>query len=115
MKRCVNEKSAKGKSFPLGKIVLTATISVVALMNTCYAQDAVQGIKNATEEVKRYYGVGIYLMYAFGAVAGIVGAVKTFNQWNSGDPHTTKTASAWFGSCLFLVVVATVLKTVFGI
>jgi len=115
MKRCVNGKGGKVKSFPLGKIVLAATVSVVALMNTCYAQDAVQGIKDATTAVKSYYAVGVYLMYAIGAVAGIVGAVKTFNQWNSGDPHTTKTASAWFGSCLFLVIVATLLKTVFGI
>jgi len=115
MKRCVNGKSVKGYSFPLNKIVLAATVSVVGLVNTCYSQDAVQGIKDATTAVKSYYAVGIYLMYGIGGLAGIVGAVKTFNQWNSGDPHTTKTASAWFGSCLFLVVVATILKTVFGL
>jgi hypothetical protein len=110
MKRCVN-----GKSFPFNKIVLVTAVSILSLTVTCYSQDGVQGIKDATKQVKDYFAVGVYLMYAIGAVAGIVGAVKTFNQWNSGEPHATKTASAWFGSCLFLVVVATVLKTVFGL
>lgn len=116
MKRCANG-GVKVKSFPLTKLVFVTTVSVAVIITTAYGQEPnpVQGIKEATGKVKDYFAVGIYLMYAIGALAGIVGAVKTFNQWNSADPNTTKTASAWFGSCLFLVVVATVLKTVFGL
>jgi hypothetical protein len=32
-----------------------------------------------------------------------------------GDPDTSRVAAAWFGSCIFLVVVATVLKSFFGV
>ena len=71
--------------------------------------------QQATELVKGYFGTGTTLLYAIGAVVGLVGAVKVYNKWNSGDGDTNKVAAAWFGSCIFLVVVATVLKSFFGV
>lgn len=73
------------------------------------------GITEATNKVKSYFSDGTKLMYAIGAIVGLIGAVKVYNKWNSGDPDTNKTAAAWFGSCIFLVVVATVLKSFFGV
>ena len=32
---------------------------------------------------------------------------------SSGDPDTSKTASSWFGACIFLIVAATVLRSFF--
>lgn len=73
------------------------------------------GIQAAADEVSGYFDTGCTLMYAIGAVMGIIGAVKVFNKWNAGEPDTSKVASAWFGSCIFLVIVATVLKSFFGV
>lgn len=72
------------------------------------------GINAATDQVRAFFGSGVNLMYAIGAIVGLVGAVKVFNKWNSGDPDTGKVAAAWFGSCVFLVVVALVLQSFFG-
>lgn len=72
-----------------------------------------QGITKATTEIKTYFGVGIDLMYAIGGIVGLVGAIKVYNKWSAGEPDTSKVASAWFGACIFLVVVATVLKAFF--
>ncbi|MFX8957471.1 DUF4134 family protein, partial [Acinetobacter baumannii] len=36
-------------------------------------------------------------------------------KWNSGDHDTGKVAAAWFGSCVFLVIVATVIRSFFGV
>jgi hypothetical protein len=80
-----------------------------------FSQDGNAGIAEATNKVKSYFDTGCDLMYAIGAVVGIIGAVKVFNKWNAGEPDTNKVAAAWFGSCIFLVVVATVLKSFFGI
>jgi hypothetical protein len=80
-----------------------------------FGQDGNAGIAEATNKVKSYFDTGCDLMYAIGAVVGIIGAVKVFNKWNAGEPDTNKVAAAWFGSCIFLVVVATVLKSFFGI
>lgn len=80
-----------------------------------FAQDGNSGIQEATNKVKGYFDSGCDLMYAIGAVVGVIGAIKVFNKWNAGEPDTNKVAASWFGSCIFLVVVATVLKSFFGI
>ena len=58
--------------------------------------------------VKSYFEPAVRLIYAIGAVVGLVGAIKTYNKFSSGDPDT-----GWFGSCVFLIVAATVLKSFF--
>ncbi|WP_240315299.1 DUF4134 domain-containing protein [Mucilaginibacter pineti] len=79
------------------------------------AQDGNAGIEKANSMVRDYFGKGTELMYAVGALLGLIGAVKVYQKWNSGDPDTSKVAAAWFGSCIFLVVVATVIKSFFGV
>lgn len=79
------------------------------------AQDGNAGISEATNQVKGYFGTGTQLMYAIGAIVGLVGAIKVYKKWNDGENDTGKVASSWFGSCIFLVVVATVLKSFFGV
>jgi len=53
--------------------------------------------------------------YAIGAIVGLVGAVKVYTKWSNGEPDTAKVASSWFGACIFLVVVATILKGFFNV
>jgi hypothetical protein len=79
------------------------------------AQDGTAGINEANSKVRGYFDAGTNLMYAIGAIVGLVGAVKVYNKWNAGDHDTGKVAAAWFGSCVFLVVVATVIKSFFGL
>ncbi|HTK21059.1 MAG TPA: DUF4134 domain-containing protein [Mucilaginibacter sp.] len=100
------------------RIALTKTLMFMCAMltiNYCFGQDGNSGINSATTQVKSYFDSGCNLMYAIGAVVGIIGAIKVFNKWNAGEPDTNKVAAAWFGSCVFLVVVATVLKSFFGL
>ena len=80
-----------------------------------FAQDGLSGINEANQQVRSYFDAGCDLMYAVGAVLGLIGAVKVYQKWNAGDPDTSKVAASWFGSCIFLVVVATVIQSFFGI
>lgn len=100
----------KGKAF-----ALALTVYSFAMLLPAYAQDGNAGINEATTQVRSYFDTGTQLMYAIGAVLGLVGAVKVFQKWNGGDPDTGKVAAAWFGSCVFLVIVATVLRSFFGL
>ena len=77
--------------------------------------DGNAGIAEATALIKSYFNTGINLMYAIGAVVGLIGAIKVYNKWSSSDPDTSKIAASWFGACIFLVVVATVLKSFFKV
>lgn len=92
-----------------------AAFSLLFIALAASAQDGSAGIQQATTMVKGYFDAGCNLMYAIGAVLGIVGAIKVFRKWNEGEPDTNKVAAAWFGSCIFLVVVATVIKSFFGL
>lgn len=93
-----------------------AGLTILALAVTiCYGQDGNAGITEATNKVKSYFSTGANLMYAIGAITGLIGAIKVYNKWSAGEPDTAKVASSWFGACIFLVVVATVLKSFFGV
>jgi hypothetical protein len=95
------------------KIKILAAMLIVSL--AANAQDGNAGILDANQKVRSYFASGTQLMYAVGAIVGLIGAVKVFNKWNAGDHDTGKVAAAWFGSCVFLVVVTTVIRAFFGI
>lgn len=96
----------------LCKLIFIACLQV---HETALAQDGLAGINEANEKVRSYFDSGTKLMYAVGAILGLIGAVKVFQKWNNGDPDTGKVAAAWFGSCVFLVLVATVIKSFFNV
>lgn len=96
------------------KRVLAAVLMLLISL-PLLAQDGNSGITAATTQVNSYFSTGTRLMYAIGAIVGLVGAIKVFKKWNDGEHDTGKVASSWFGSCIFLVVVATVLKSFFGV
>ena len=97
----------------LKKIIVL--IALFGIRISLFAQDGNAGINEANQKVRSYFASGTNLMYAIGAVVGLIGAVKVYQKWNSGDHDTGKIAAAWFGSCVFLVVVATVIKSFFGV
>jgi len=108
-------KNGKCRVHHAAKMV-TSTLSIVLLsFQAATAQDGNAGINQATTQVKSYFDTGTNLMYAIGAIVGLVGAIKVFKKWNDGEHDTGKVASSWFGSCIFLVIVATVLKSFFGV
>jgi hypothetical protein len=90
------------------------TVLVILLQMAAIAQDGNAGINQANTQVRSYFESGTNLMYAIGAILGLIGAVKVYSKWNSGDQDTSKVAASWFGSCIFLVVVATIIKSFFG-
>ncbi|MET3115378.1 hypothetical protein AAKU52_003127 [Pedobacter sp. CG_S7] len=112
-----NQFNSPRKQYIAKSLLLAFTLCIYNLLSSLslFAQDGNAGIQEATNKVKGYFDTGTDLMYAIGAVVGIIGAIKVFNKWNAGEPDTNKVAAAWFGSCIFLVVVATVLKSFFGI
>ncbi|AZB30303.1 DUF4134 domain-containing protein [Chryseobacterium balustinum] len=91
-------------------------ISALALLMTIplSAQgNGTAGINEATQMVTSYFEPATQLIYAIGAVVGLIGGVKVYNKFSSGDPDTSKTAASWFGACIFLIVAATILRSFF--
>jgi hypothetical protein len=96
-------------------LILGLIVSLMLIEFTVMAQDGNAGINEANTKVRSYFQSGTNLMYAVGAILGLIGAVKVYQKWNAGDQDTGKVAAAWFGSCVFLVVVVTVIRAFFGV
>jgi Domain of unknown function (DUF4134) len=99
----------------LTKLFLLTICMILFCSVISYAQDGNAGINEANTKVRSYFASGVNLMYAVGAIVGLIGAIKVYQKWNSGDHDTGKVAAAWFGSCVFLVVVATVIRSFFAV
>lgn len=108
----MKKRKGERRALLIAAIVLT---TLLGLVTTIYAQDGNAGITEATTKVKKYFETATHLLYAIGAIVGLVGAIKVYNKWSGGEPDTAKVASSWFGACIFLVLVATVLKSFFNV
>jgi hypothetical protein len=90
---------------------------VIALFLSLWAraQDGDAGINQANTMIRDYFNTGVSLLYAVGGVLGLIGAVKVYRSMSEGERDTARIAASWFGSCIFLVVVATLLRSFFGL
>jgi len=100
--------------FYVKKKILLSAAFIVAAVSSAFAQgNGIGGITEATNMVTSYFDPGTKLIYAIGAVVGLIGGIKVYNKFSSGDPDTSKTAASWFGACIFLIVAATILRSFF--
>jgi len=104
-----------GKLLQTSALKTAMSIAAVLITLNANAQDGAAGIEAANSQVRSYFDAGTNLMYGVGALLGLIGAVKVYQKWNQGDQDTSKVAAAWFGSCIFLVVVALIIRSFFGI
>jgi len=96
----------KKKAFAL--LLLTLTGSSI------FAQGSA-GIDQATSELTTYIDpIGSFIL-VIGAIVGLVGGVRVYMKWNSGDSDVNKSVMSWFGSCIFLVLVGSVIRAFFGV
>lgn len=96
------------------KSLFSAAILLAALAFPAFSQgNGMAGIDQATNLVTSYFDPITKLIYAIGAVCGLIGGIKVYNKFSSGDQDTAKVAASWFGACIFLIVAATILRSFF--
>lgn len=93
---------------------LTAVLSL-CIYDIAEAQSGVTGINTATTELKTYVDPASNIALVIGGIVGIVGAIRVYSKWNSGDQDINKELMGWGGSCVFLVVSALIIKAFFGL
>ena len=94
------------------QLFLSAALLLAA--SSTFAQgNGLSGITEATSMMTLYLDPATKLVYAVGAVVGLIGGVKVYGKFSSGDPDTSKVAASWFGACIFLIVAATILRSFF--
>lgn len=101
------------RQFMIKRKILFALMIAATVTNSFAAGNGMAGINEATSMVSSYFDPGTKLVYAIGAVVGLIGGIKVYSKFSSGDPDTSKTAASWFGACIFLIVAATILRSFF--
>src|SRR5690606_14750641 len=71
-----------------GPALLTMALLLSTLAAHGQTGDGQAGIQQATNMISGYFDTGTSLMYAIGAIVGLVGAVKVYQKWNAGEPDT---------------------------
>ena len=77
------------------KKVLFAAAFMLATVGAYAQGNGIAGITEATNMVTSYFDPGTKLIYAVGAVVGLIGGVKVYSKFSSGDPYTSKTAAVY--------------------
>jgi hypothetical protein len=89
-------------------------VLIASSVRLVFAQGAI-GIDAASSELVTYVDPVANMILILGAIVGLIGGVRVYIKWNSGDQDVQKAIMGWFGSCLFLIVVGIVIKAFFGI
>ncbi|MGN8056077.1 DUF4134 domain-containing protein [Pedobacter sp. 22163] len=97
------------------KLLSLAALLFAAQSLSAQAGGGTTGINAATSSLTAYVDPVSTLTLAIGAVVGIIGGVRVYIKWNSGDQDINKEIMGWGGSCLFLVLVSVVIKAFFGV
>ena len=65
-----------------------AAMTLLVSMGAFAQGNGIGGITEATNMVTSYFDPGTKLIYAIGAVIGLIGGVKVYSKFSSGDPDT---------------------------
>ena len=95
--------------------ILTSTGLLYRFPLRAQTADGNNGLSQANTMVRSYYDTATQLMYAIGAIMGLIGAIRVFSAMNKSERLAGNEIAIWFGACIFLVVVATVIKSFFGL
>ncbi|MBB4046353.1 hypothetical protein GGR06_004187 [Bacteroides reticulotermitis] len=63
------------------KILLSAALLMAAVSSALAQGNGIGGITEATNMVTSYFDPGTKLIYAIGAVVGLIGGIKVYNKF----------------------------------
>lgn len=78
----------------------------------------IQELNEASSEFHSWYFSMSGLVLVLGAISGIVGGLRVYAHWNVGHHHhhpIDTQVIGWFLSCLFLTLVGSFLKALYGV
>ena len=122
--KTTNNKSQFNQTVKQARLDGALTISFSSLLllisnGALYAQTGAAQMSTAIENSKTDIS-GIFqslsdVILVIGAIVGLVGGIQVFVKWNRGERDINKEIAAWGGSCVFLLIMGTILKTAFGL
>ena len=76
-------------------------VPLARLTEIVQAQSGVTGYQHGYFFLKTYVDPVTNMVLVIGGIVGIVGAIRVYSKWNSGDQDINKELMGWGGSCVF--------------
>src|SRR5699024_8543623 len=73
------------------------------------------GLTEAAGSIKNYMTPVVNLTMAIGGIVGIIGGIRIYQKWNTGDQDINKELMGWGGSALFLIIAPIVINAAFNL
>ena len=97
------------------RIALTLDLMFMTMLaNSQAAGNGAAALSTTATTIRGYATAAQTIVMALGVVIGLIGAVRVYSKYHSGDPDTQKAVMSWFGAALFLVAVGAILTSFFG-
>lgn len=83
--------------------------------STAQSPPGVTEFKNVETDMEVFYVALSRLSFVIGAVSGLLGGLRIFNNWQMGKHHIDVQVISWFGACMFLATIGFFLSALFGV
>ena len=101
------------RAFTLLAIAILAGTDLAAQQRTIGAGSAALG--QVETGLTAYIQPITNICYIVAALVAIVGGVQVYSKMTSGDPGAGKTAASWFGGAVFLILIPSIITSLFGV
>ncbi|MDX3916999.1 MAG: DUF4134 family protein [Pseudosphingobacterium sp.] len=75
----------------------------------------VEDFYSASREINRWYFSFSDLILVLGAISGLLGGIRIYANWQAGKHRIDNEVSGWFLACLFLSLIGSALKALYGV
>lgn len=75
----------------------------------------VSEFQEAESDMRKIYVALSRLSFAVGAVSGLLGGLRVYNNWQMGRHHIDVQVIGWFSACIFLATIGFFLSGLFGV
>jgi hypothetical protein len=75
----------------------------------------VSEFNNVETDMEKFYVALSRLAFVIGAVSGLLGGLRVYNNWQMGRHHIDVQVISWFGACLFLETIGFFLSGLYGV
>ena len=99
----------------LRPLLLTVALTLVLSSAKAQAPPGVAEFNEVETDMERFYIALSRLSIVIGAVSGLLGGLRVYNNWQMGKHHIDLQVIGWFGACLFLSTIGFFLSGLYGV
>ncbi|MEN0053595.1 MAG: DUF4134 family protein [Mucilaginibacter sp.] len=97
------------------RAALTALFCFLILQSQAQGPPGLEEFGDATRMVKSQYHALTYTASILGAIFGLVGGLRVYNNWQSGKHHIDAQVMGWLGAFIFLQLIAVIMGGIYGV